>query len=64
MSALGSDKRVFFLIEMLARFDSAGGGDRLFPGTTFLHSEMSVMKRRVPQIKSQRTCLKNGRGLV
>lgn len=51
---------------MLARFDSAGGlggggggmaGDRLFPGTTFLHSERSAMKRRVPQIKSQRKCL-------
>ena len=61
---------IFFLIEMLGRFVSAGGGggggggDPLFPGTSFLHREMSVMKRRVPQIKSQRKCLKHGRGLV
>ena len=60
---------IFFLIEMLGRFVSAGGGggeggDNLFPGTIFLHREMSVMKRRVPQIKSQRKCLKHGRGLV
>ena len=34
-----------------------GGGDRLFSGTTFLPSERSVMKRRVPQIKIQRKCL-------